>query len=209
MCGSRRLASLAGLIVVMSVPPSPAGAGDQAQALPATAIDSARPTDLFGRGGLGIEFAGGVFTEAWNLNDRKEWLADGTASVWWAFAQGWMLVTEFHATRVFQSPSRAAFVQGVTPLVRWRVIEPAAWSLFVDLGPGISWSDTAVPPRGTRFNYLLLAGAGLSRPLGRQSHAIVGFRWLHVSNNGREGRVRNPDIEAIGAYAGISLVLSP
>jgi hypothetical protein len=154
---------------------------------------------------MGLEFRFGVLGEAWNLNDRREWLMDGSAAVWWTFANRVMLVTEFHATRVFQEPSRPAFVNGFTPVVRWRVFEPGPWKLFVELGPGISWSDTRVPPRGTRFNYLLLAGAGLSRRITRQSHAIVSGRWVHLSNNGREGRGRNPDIEAIGGYTGIAL----
>ena len=199
----RVLASAAlGLVLVTSAASAQQTPGRTQSASPNAEADA---TALFDAGGIGIEFALGAFNEAWNLNDRREWLVDGTASVWWAFRDGAMLVTEFHAARVFQNPSRAAWVNGFTPLLRWRLLEPGAWTLFVDVGPGISWSDTTVPPRGTRFNYLLLAGSGLARRLGRQSHAIVGFRWLHVSNNGREGRGRNPDIEALGGYAGVSL----
>jgi hypothetical protein len=31
---------------------------------------------------------------------------------------------------------------------------------------------------------------------------------MHLSNNAREGRSRNPDIQALGACAGLSLALS-
>ena len=126
-------------------------------------------------------------------------------STWWAFTPDATLVFEFHATRVFQHPARAAFVGGFMPLVRWRAVDARHWSVFVEGGPGLSWSDTGVPPRGTRFNYLLLAGSGLSRRVGRQTHALLGFRWLHLSNNGRAGRSRNPDIEALGPYAAVSV----
>ena len=190
--------------ILLALPPRPLGA-EPADPLRVAAVSPAGPFD---KGALGIEFALGAFNEAWNLNDGREWLLDGTAGVWWSFADRAMLVTEFHAARVFQSPSRAAYINGFTPLLRWRVLQPRSWTLFVDLGPGISWSDTVVPPRGTRFNYLLLAGTGLSRRIGAQTHAVVGFRWLHVSNNGREGRGRNPDIEALGGYGGISVALS-
>ena len=190
--------------MLLVLAPGPLGAE------PSHAPDSgAGPGPLpFEKGALGLEFALGVYNEAWNLNDRREWLVDGTAGVWWSFADRAMLVTEFHAARVFQAPSRAAYINGFTPLLRWRLFQPRSWTVFVDVGPGISWSDTAVPPRGTRFNYLLLAGTGVSRRIGRQTHAVAGFRWIHVSNNGRDGRGRNPDIEALGGYGGISVALS-
>jgi hypothetical protein len=165
------------------------------------------------QGTLGIEFTGGAFIEAWNLNDGRESLVDGSAAAWWTIIDNLTLMFEFHATRVFQDSSRAAFVNGFTPVVRWHAWRGArqaqdglpAWSAFVEVGPGISWSDTQVPPRGTEFNYLLLAGGGAMARLGRQTNLLAGFRWLHLSNNSLEGRGRNPDIEALGGYAGVSV----
>ena len=179
-------------------PPAPAS-----HAVPAAAADG--PAHPFDRGALGVEFTLGWLGEAWNLNDGREWLLDGTAAVWWTFADRLMLVTEFHAARVSQATPRPAFVNGFSPQLRWAVRRSERWNLFVELGPGISWSDTTVPPRGTRFNYLLLAGSGVSRRLSRQCHAVAAFRWLHISNNGREGRGRNPDIEALGGYGGLAV----
>ncbi len=165
------------------------------------------------RGTLGIEITGGVFIEAWNLNDGREALVEGRAAVWWTVIDNLTLLFEFHALRVFQDPSRAAFVNGFTPVARWHALKGGrhpvdalpTWSAFVELGPGISWSDTRVPPRGSEFNYLALAGGGLMGRLGRQTHVLAGFRWVHLSNNSLEGRARNPDIEALGGYAGISV----
>jgi len=164
------------------------------------------PAHPFDRGALGVEFTLGWLGEAWNLNDGREWLLDGTAAVWWSFADRLMLVTAFHAARVSQGTPRPAFVNGFSPQLRYALRRSERWTLFVELGPGISWSDTTVPPRGTRFNYLLLAGSGVSRRLTRQCHALAAFRWLHISNNGREGRGRNPDIEALGGYGGLAVV---
>jgi len=157
------------------------------------------------QGALGLEFAGGLFGEAWNLNDQRETLVSGSAGVWWTFVPRTSVLVEFQAMRIFQHADRDAFVNGLTTVVRWHALVRDRWTMFVDVGPGISWSDTTTPPRGTRFNYLALAGTGVLARIGRQSQALFGFRWLHLSNNGREGRGRNPDIEALGGYAGWSV----
>jgi hypothetical protein len=163
------------------------------------------PKGMFEKGSLGVEFGGALLVEAWNLNDRQEWLADGSAAVFWAFSRRATLLVEFHASRISQVSSRNAFLNGLVPLVRFRLFDIPGGTLYAEGGPGISWSDTVTPPRGTQFNYLLQGTVGLARRLGSRSHLITGFRLLHVSNAGREGRARNPDIEALGAYAGLSL----
>lgn len=163
------------------------------------------PAGPFERDGFGVEFTGVLLGEAWNLNERREWLVDGTAGVWWTFTPRATLVVEFHATRVFQSGARDAYVNGLAPMLRWKFAERGAWRFFTETGAGISWSDTAVPPRGTRFNYLLIAGAGLTRRLGPQTHALLGARLIHVSNASLAGASRNPDIEAIGGFAGLAI----
>ena len=76
-------------------------------------------------------------------------------------------------------------------------------SLFVEFDIGISEADTITPPRGTRVNYLALGGAGGTFALGRRLHLLGVIRWVHVSNGGREGRSRNPDIEAVGPQIGV------
>jgi hypothetical protein len=158
--------------------------------------------DPFARSTVGLEFGAGLMAEAWNVNDGREWLVDGTASAWWAFATGMAVVVEFHNARVFQDTGDA-FVQGLSPLFRWRMRERGSWRLYAELGPGISWSDRTVPPRGTRFNYLFQGTFGIQRRVGANSHLVTGFRFLHLSNNGREGRDNNPDIEAFGAHAAV------
>jgi hypothetical protein len=72
----------------------------------------------------------------------------------------------------------------------------------VDVAVGVSQSTKDVPPGGTRFNYLALIGAGAERRLGPVNLGVTG-RWTHVSNNGREGRHRNPDIQSLGALVSI------
>jgi hypothetical protein len=115
------------------------------------------------------------------------------------------VVVQFYATEVFQREPRHAFVNGLVPSLRWRLVQGTRVDLFGELGLGVTWSDTSVPPRGTRFNYLAETGVGVMRRIGRQTHAVIGARLLHLSNKNRNGRSRNPDIEALGGYAALAV----
>ena len=123
--------------------------------------------------------------------------------MWSAFKQGHALVVEFHAFGVKQARPRAAFVNGIMPIYRVRLFEGEKTSMFVELGAGVSWSDTDVPPRGTKFNYLIVTSAGLTHKLSDQVYAIASARVLHLSNASLMGPNRNPDIEAVGGYFGV------
>ena len=168
----------------------------------ARAAEPSSPRNPFARHVVGVEFGAGLLGEAWNLNADREWLLDISASAWWAFATGRGLVFEFHNARVFQTGPEA-FVQGFSPLVRWRMLERGNWRLYAEVGPGISWSDRITPPRGTKFNYLFQGGFGAQRGLGASTHLLASLRFLHLSNNGREGRGRNPDIDSLGLQTGL------
>jgi hypothetical protein len=157
------------------------------------------------RGMLGIEFAGTVAPEAWNLNGNHEWMFDGTVGVWWAYREGRTFGVEFHAVAVTQERPRNAFLNALTPVFRCRVWQGRRSTMFLEFGGGFSWSDAPVPPRGTRLNYLTMTSAGFTRRLSAQAHAVASVRWLHLSNASLEGRDRNPDIEAIGGFIGVSI----
>jgi hypothetical protein len=180
--------------------PAPAVA-QQPQAL----SDAAR--DPFASHAIGIELAGALFVESWNLNRRRETLQGALFGFTWAPMERLALVAEISGTRVAQAGPRDAFLIGISPLARWRVLDRPRWSWFVEAGPGASWSDTVVPPGGTRFNFLLQAGAGALVRAGDRSRVLLGFRWFHLSNNGRQGRDRNPDIQALGGYVGVLMPL--
>ena len=96
-----------------------------------------------------------------------------------------------------------AFLLGVTAGVRGRIYRRGRLSVFLELDLGISEADVAVPPRGTRFNYLAMGGAGTTVRLKGAVHLLASMRWAHVSNSGIAGRDRNPDIEAVGPQIGI------
>jgi hypothetical protein len=157
----------------------------------------------FQRGVVAIEGAVAPLIEIWNLNGHREPMIEADASLWGAINDGLSVGVEFrHAFVIQHTPG--SFVQGISPLFRWRFADTPAWSWFVEAGPGVSWSDLDTPPRGTRFNYLFQAGAGALRRVARNQHLVLAYRFLHLSNNHREGRDRNPDLEMMGLYAGWS-----
>lgn len=164
--------------------------------------EDARP---FVKRTIGVEFAAAGLGELWHLNGSREWLAGATAAIWWAIADGRTLVVRFHATEVFQREPRNAFVNALVPSLRWRIVDGTRVDLFGEAGLGVSWSDTRVPPRGTRFNYLGHVGVGMARRLSSQITAIAAAQLLHLSNANLEGTSRNPDIEALGGYVGIAV----
>jgi hypothetical protein len=166
-----------------------------------------RPAPLVPRGWV-VEVAGEVQREAWNYNLSDEDLFGGLVDLWYPVGRHWSigagaLVRWVHQERVPSTP-----IAGLTLMAR-RHFEHAKLSYFVEVGGGMSYAARFVPQRGTRFNYLAEAGAGVVHPTGRYAHFIASFRFLHVSNNGLAGRDRNPDIEAFGFRVGMSLPLSP
>ena len=141
-----------------------------------------------------------ILVEAWDLNANREALAGAAAGVerrvWRTLrlrVDGWLL-------RGFQEGDDA-WTAGFTLGPRWRwgtgSVRP-----FAELGVGLSQSTEPIPPGGTRFNYVAQAGGGIQVNVG-DTQLDVGARWLHLSNNGREGRDRNPDNQALGTVVAI------
>lgn len=171
----------------------------------ASVTDARQAGDPFERGRVSVEFGFSGMTELWNLNEQRESLVEVTAAFWGAVGKGVSLGVEFGHLRVFQ-PTTDALVQGFSPLVRWRCVEAGAWNVFVEGGPGISWSDLPTPPRGTKFNYLAQVSGGAMRRVGASGQLVMGVRLLHLSNNHREGRDRNPDFEMLGPFVGFAFL---
>jgi hypothetical protein len=138
--------------------------------------------------------------EAWDYNEARESLTGAAIGidrhVWGPLA----VRAEAVVLRVAQEGGDG-WLRGVTLGMR------ARWSRarvapFLDVAVGPSTATIAVPIRGTTFNYLAVVGGGIEFPV-RGIQMGVSARWLHVSNNGREGRHRNPDIQTLGAVVGV------
>jgi hypothetical protein len=99
-------------------------------------------------------------------------------------------------------------VLAMTGGLRARVYRQRRISGFVQFDFGISDAAVAVPPRGTRFNYMALGGGGLVATLTPRVHLIATLELMHISNANLKGPDRNPDIEAIGPSLGILIALN-
>lgn len=170
---------------------------------PRSGPGQAPPTDPFAKNAMGIEVAGALLTEAWNSNGTHEVIGEATFGVNWCFKEGMVLAVQFHAAGIAQATPRAAFLNGLAPNVRFRLFSRDELTIFMEFGAGVSWSDTTTPPRGTRFNFLILASSGFTYRLTPHIHAVASARLFHLSNASLQGRHRNPDIEALGGTFGI------
>jgi hypothetical protein len=149
---------------------------------------AARPAP-FSRGSGAIAVAGAAYFEA-----LEYW-----------FLERWSIVGEGLFARVNQDDFPDAYFSGAGFVVRHHVQARPRGSWFVEAGAGASTATTPVPSRGSSFNFILQAGAGATRRLTDQFYLLGGLRWLHLSNKGRFGRDRNPDIQALGGYVGVML----
>jgi hypothetical protein len=166
-----------------------------ASAAPALAQDRGP----FDRGSVGLELGVAPMMEIFNINEERETVIEGTTGVWGAIHDRVAVGLEFHHLWVLQD-APGAFVQGVSPLVRFRLTKGSRWNWYAEAGPGVSWSDLATPVRGTKFNYLFQAGAGVLLRKGSNGHLLVACRFFHLSNHAREGKDHNPDLEMMGPY---------
>ena len=148
-----------------------------------------------------LDVGGAALVEAWDLNNSREWLAGVAAGVENRLWRTLRLRLEGWVVRALQE-SADGWVRGFDVGPRWRWGTGRARP-FADLSVGLSDSTIEVPPRGTRFNFVARAGGGVQVSLGGRASLDVGARWLHLSNNGREGRQRNPDIQSLGAVVAV------
>ena len=132
-----------------------------------------------------------TLVEAWDYNEAKESLLGAAWGVDTSLWRAMRLRLEGQLLRV-QQEGPDALLYGVTVGTRaqWRGMP------FVELAGGVSNATRRIPPRGTTVNLLILAG-------GDRLSLDLAARWFHVSNNGREGRHRNPDIQALGTSIAI------
>jgi hypothetical protein len=158
--------------------------------------------DPFARRGWHLELGGHGALETWNYNGSHEEMYGPRAGLTYGLGNGIAFIAGWPLYYVSQR-GVDGYLFGATFGLRGRVYRRGRMSAFLEFELGISESDTAVPPRGTRFNYLVLGGAGATVRLRSGLHLLSGLKWVHVSNNGLAGRDRNPDIEAVGPHAAV------
>jgi hypothetical protein len=140
------------------------------------------------------------YAEAWEFNDSTEHFLGAQAGVDRRVWRGLAVRGEGLLLHVNQSGAQA-WLRGLTLAMRART-HVRRMLAALDVGGGVSSSTTSVPPSGTTMNYLILLGGALEVPFAR-AYLSAGLRWFHVSNAGREGRLRNPDVQSLGGFAGV------
>ena len=147
-----------------------------------------------------VDAAAMLLPEAWDYNEARESLAGAGIGVDRRLGGPLAARIEALVLRVGQGGDDA-WLRGVTlgTRARWSLL---AMAPFFDVAVGVSTATTAVPMRGTTFNYLAVLGGGIEVPM-RGLELAFGARWLHLSNNGRHGRHRNPDLQTLGAVVGV------
>jgi hypothetical protein len=171
-------------------------------ALPARAQTPGTVGDPFAAGRWHLEIEGHAAVEAWNYNISHEELYELSEGVAYGIRNGLVLRVNQRLAYVSQR-SEDAVLLGVTIGARGRVYQRGHVSAFLQGDIGLSHTAVATPPRGTRFNYLAIGGAGVMIRARPRLHLVATLQLIHVSNAGVKGPGRNPDIEAIGPSIGM------
>lgn len=168
---------------------------------PAAAQTSAAD-DPFARRSWTLELSSHAAVETWNYNISHEEVYGLAAGITYGIHDGLALTASGPLYYVDQR-GVDAWLLGAAVGVRGRLCRRGRVTAFWEIEAGVSEADTFTPPRGTRFNYLALGGAGVTIRLRRGVHLLGAIEWIHLSNNGLAGRDRNPDIEAVGPRMGV------
>lgn len=160
-------------------------------------------TGRAGQSAWHVDAGGTALVEAWNLNESGEALAGVVLGVDRNVWKGLAIRAESNVTRIEQEGPNAWLCGGTLGTrVRWA---RSFGRPFFDVAFGWSGATHETPPRGTASNYLIVSSGGIELPAGRISLELAA-RLLHISNNGRHGAHRNPDIESLGIVIAIGLI---
>ena len=162
----------------------------------------AQNDDPFERRAWHLELGGHGALETWNYNGSHEEMFGLRTGFTYGLGGNITFIAGWPLYYVSQRGIDGSLF-GTTFGLRGRVYRHGRVSAFLEFEVGVSEADTSVPPRGTRFNYVAMGGAGVTIRLRPGIHLLTGMKWIHVSNNGLAGRDRNPDIEAVGPHASI------
>ena len=160
--------------------------------------------DAFSKGRWRAEFLVEAALEAWNYNPSHEELYGLTQGITYGLRDGLVLVARQRLFYVSQRQNDSRLL-GLTCGLRGRIYRRGRASTFLQFDVGVSDAAVALPPGGTRFNYLAIGGVGLTVQLNQRIHAIGAIEVIHISNAGIAGHDRNPDIEAIGPTLGVTI----
>jgi hypothetical protein len=160
--------------------------------------------DVFAKGRWRAEFFAQAALEAWNYNPSHEELYGLVQGITYGLRDGLVLMARQRLYYISQRRNDSRLL-GLTTGLRARVYRRGRTTAFLQFDVGVSDAAVALPPGGTRFNYLAIGGGGVMLRINRRLQAVAALEVIHVSNAGIAGHDRNPDIEAIGPSLGLSI----
>jgi hypothetical protein len=160
--------------------------------------------DAFAKGRWRAEFLAQAALEAWNYNPSHEELYGLIQGVSYGLRDGLVLIARQRIHYISQRRNDSRLL-GLTAGLRGRVYRHGRTTGFLQFDLGVSDAAVALPPGGTRFNYLAIGGGGVMVRINHRVQAIGTLEVVHISNAGLAGNDRNPDIEAIGPSLGVTI----
>ena len=173
-------------------------AGEARAGLP---FEIAGGSDDFDKGTRVLELSGGYYVD---IQETDEEVGHGSLGVGYYFIDnlavnfsldGYALDTEFQDTYAGG---------GITLLFRYHFLEIGeCFTLYMDGGAGVIYSEKEIPDFGTHFNFTPQASIGATFRLYEDVYLYGGARYFHISNAGIQGVDENPGLDAIGGYLGV------
>ncbi len=111
------------------------------------------------------------------------------------------IVAEAGYFTVFQG--RTAHMWSLAGLLKYNLWTGTRVTPFLEVGAGISYATTRVPPAGTNFNFMPTAGIGLQYAVGQRTTLDVKWRYHHFSN-ADISPARNPGIDTSSFLIGFT-----
>lgn len=91
---------------------------------------------------------------------------------------------------------------GIAIVPRWHFYRSENWSVYVDAGLGVIWTNEDVPPGAKKQNYTEFLGLGFTRRITETLRCMAGARYRHISNSHEND---NPGLDNIEGYFGLML----
>jgi len=208
----RLLACFAAFIVVHAAQgQTPAsGAADSAlqsftlSPAPLLAAQTPPPSDPFSKGSIALELEA-AYTDPIRFSTDQYFA--GAVGLSYYFADNWSASIRAHGFAVQQEFGDDTTGGGASILLRWHFLRSENWSLYIDGGGGLAWSNDPIPFGGTTYNYTGRAGGGVSFRVTDHIHLLAGARYFHLSNANQHGRQNNPSFDGVEYYVGMMFTL--
>lgn len=156
--------------------------------------------DPFDKGSWSIYAHGTYYLD---LEDNGITVGFGTVGVGYYYRNDWSWNFQLAGYDLQQDEQPDKYGGSFDVVLRGHFINRDPWTIFIDGGAGIFYSDRAFPAGGTHINFTLQAGFGATYRLNEDTHLMGGAKWFHISNARRNGRDRNPHTDGIAFYLGV------